>query len=214
MRMIIVRHGESEWNLISRYQGQADTALSELGLRQAEALAQHLSDHHFDALYSSPLKRALHTAEAIARLHPDMTILRDDALMEIHHGEWQGKYANEVTAQYSDGLREWREHPMRSQMPGGESFSNVLKRTLNFKERVYAAHPDSTILVSTHDIIIKVLIADVLQMNMDYINCIWISNATISVIEYAAVDRGFLVSLGDACHLGEFATVRENQNAL
>jgi probable phosphoglycerate mutase len=147
-------------------------------------------------------------------MHPDMSILHDDALMEIHHGEWQGKYADEVMAQYGDGLREWREHPMRSQMPGGESFSNVLKRTLDFKERMVAAHPDQTILVSTHDVVVKVLVADVLQMDMDCINRIWIGNATMSVIEYAAVDRGFLVSLGDACHLGAFATVRENQKAL
>jgi probable phosphoglycerate mutase len=214
MRMIIIRHGESEWNLISRYQGQCDAALSELGQRQAEALAQRLANEPLDAIYTSPLQRASHTARAIAQFHPEVPLSTDDALMEIHHGEWQGKYASEVEEQFSAGLREWREQPMRSQMPGGESFSNVLKRTLEFQERVYAKHQAETIAVSTHDVVIKMLVADVLGMDMNRINRIWISNATISIIEYQAVDRGYLVSLGDGSHLGAFATDRTTQKAL
>lgn len=213
MRMIIVRHGESEWNRIHRYQGQLDAPLSDLGLQQAEALAQRLRNEPLDCIYTSPLQRAAHTAEAIARFHPNVPLHSDDALLEIHHGEWQGKYADEISEQYSDGLREWREHPTRSQMPGGESFSNVLKRTLDFKERLLSEHRDQSVLVSTHDVVIKILVADALGMNMDRMNCIWVTNASISVIEYGQ-HLPYLVSLSEASHLGQLATVRENQKAL
>jgi probable phosphoglycerate mutase len=213
MRMIIVRHGESEWNRIHRYQGQEDASLSELGQRQAEALGEHLKHEPIDAIYTSALQRAAYTADVIARHHPNVPVHHDDALLEIHHGEWQGKFADEVHARYSDGLDEWRWRPTRSQMPGGESFSNVLKSSLEFKERMQATHAGQRVLVSTHDVVVKMLVADALDMNLDRINCIWIANASISIIEYG--DRlPFLLSLGDACHLGALATTKESQKAL
>ncbi len=213
MRLIIVRHGESEWNRIHRYQGQLDAPLSELGLRQAEALATRLKAEPIDYIYTSRLQRAAHTAQAIAAHHPNVPFAYSDALLEIDHGEWQGKYAHEVEAHYGAGLREWREHPTRSQMPGGESFSNVLKRTLDFREELCARHADQTVLVSTHDVVVKILVADALGMNMDRINRIWVTNASISVIEYGT-DLPYLVSLSEACHLGTLASTREGQKAL
>lgn len=215
MRMILVRHGESEWNRIHRYQGQLDAALSELGQRQAAALAERLRSATLAAIYTSPLQRAAYTADAIAQAHPTVPVRRDDALLEIHHGDWQGKYANEVQAEFAAGLQEWRRTPTRSQMPGagGESFSNILKRTLDFKERMLAEHAGETILVSTHDVVLKILLADALSMPMDRINSIWITNASISTIDYSG-EFPFLLSLSDASHLGQLATAFENQKAL
>lgn len=213
MRMIIVRHGESEWNRIHRYQGQLDAPLSELGVRQAEALAERLRTEQIDCFYTSPLQRCSHTTEIISALHPGVSVHQEPALMEIHHGEWQGKYAEEVTAQFSEGLNEWRKYPMRSQMPGGESFTNIYKRSIAFKERMLAAHQEQTIAVITHDVVIKILVADVLDMNMDAINRIWLTNGSISTIVYGE-DMSYLASLSDACHLGDMAVVFGGQKAL
>lgn len=213
MRLIIVRHGESEWNRIHRYQGQLDAPLSELGLRQAEALAERLKNEKIDYIYASTLQRAARTAEAIARYHVGVPFEYSAALLEIHHGEWQGKYAHEIVEQYAEGLAEWRAHPTRSQMPGGESFSNILKRTLDFREQIYAKHSSSTVLISTHDVIVKILVADALGMDMDRINRIWVTNASISVVEYGE-DLPYLVSLSEACHLGTMASTREGQKAI
>ncbi|WP_028458902.1 histidine phosphatase family protein [Chloroflexus sp. Y-396-1] len=213
MRLIIVRHGESEWNRINRYQGQQDAPLSELGRKQAAALGERLKHEKIDVVYSSRLQRAAHTAQAIVAHHPGLEIIYDDALLEINHGEWEGKYLHEIMERYADGLREWRQHPTRSQMPGGESFSNVLKRVLDFRERICNIHANQTVLISTHDVIVKILVADALGMNMDRINRIWVTNASISVIEYGD-DLPYLVSLSEACHLGHLATTREQQHAL
>lgn len=213
MRLIIVRHGESEWNRSGRYQGQFDAPLSELGLQQAEALAARLKSEPIDAIFASHLQRANHTAQAIARHHPAVPFHTDVALLEIHHGDWQGLLTEQVVAQYSDGLQEWRQHPTRSQMPHGESFSNILKRVLDFKERLIGEYDGKNVLVSTHDVVVKILVADALGMNMDRINRIWVTNASISVIEYGD-DLPYLVSLSEACHLGRLETVRENQKAL
>jgi probable phosphoglycerate mutase len=211
--MIIVRHGESEWNRVHRYQGQMDAPLSDLGLRQAEALGERLRNECFDAIFTSPLQRASLTAEAIARFHPDVPYHEEDALLEIDHGAWQGKFAHEIAEEFADGLREWREHPTRAQMPGGESFSNILKRTLDFRERICERYREQTILVSTHDVVVKILVADALGMNMDRINRIWVTNASISVVEYGD-ELPYLVSLSEACHLGTLASTREGQKAI
>lgn len=214
MRLILVRHGESEWNRIGRYQGQLDAPLSALGAQQAEALAERLATEALTAIYSSPLQRARRTAEAIARHHPTLAIQDDPALLEIHHGDWQGLYAPEVRERYAEALEEWRAHPTRSQMPNGESFSNILKRTLDFRERICKQHgKDASVLISTHDVVVKIIIADALGMNMDRINRLWITNASISVVEYTD-ELPFLVSLSEACHLGHLETVREKQEAI
>ena len=125
MRLIIIRHGESEWNRIGRYQGQADVPLSDLGSRQAEALATRLRNEPIHAIFASPLQRASRTAEAVARHHADVPFLVEPALLEIDHGDWQGLMSAEVVEQYGAGLEEWRQYPTRSQMPNGESFSNI-----------------------------------------------------------------------------------------
>jgi probable phosphoglycerate mutase len=213
MRLIIIRHGESEWNRIGRYQGQADAPLSELGLRQAEALAGRLRNERLHAIYTSPLQRAARTAAAVARYHPDVPLYAEPALLEIDHGDWQGLMVDEVKERYADGLREWRMHPTRAQMPNGESFSNILKRVLDFKDRLLLEYPDRSVLISTHDVVVKILVSDVLGMNMDRINRIWVTNASISAIEYGD-DLPYLVSLSEACHLGRLETARENQKAL
>ncbi|MEN9938373.1 MAG: hypothetical protein RLZZ387_4952 [Chloroflexota bacterium] len=213
MRLIIIRHGESEWNRIGRYQGQADAPLSDLGLRQAEALAERLRNERFDAIFTSPLQRAARTAAAVARHHPEVPLVTEPALLEIHHGDWQGLMVHEVKERYADGLGEWRMHPTRAQMPGGESFSNILKRVLDFKDRLLQEREHGSVLVSTHDVVVKILVADALGMNMDRINRIWVTNASISAIEYGD-DLPYLVSLSEACHLGRLETARENQKAL
>jgi probable phosphoglycerate mutase len=213
MRLIIVRHGESEWNRIGRYQGQQDAPLSSLGARQAEALAGRLQREPLDAIFTSPLQRAAKTAEAIARYHPSVPFEHAAALLEIDHGDWQGLMADEVIGRYGDGLQEWRNHPTRSQMPGGESFSNILKRVLDFKESLCKAYSGRNVLISTHDVVVKILVADALGMNMDRMNSIWVTYASFSVIEYGD-DLPYLVSLSEACHLGRLETVRERQKAI
>ena len=213
MRLIIVRQGESEWIRIGRYQGQQDAPLSELGALQAEALAGRLQREPLDAIFASTLQRAARTAQAIAHHHPSVPFQYEPALLEICHGDWEGLMAEEVIERYGAGLAEWRSHPTRAQMPNGESFSNILKRVLDFKDRLCAEFANRNVLISTHDVVVKILVADALGMNMDRINRIWVTNASISVIEYGN-DLPYLVSLSEACHLGRLETVRERQKAI
>lgn len=213
MKLILVRHGESEWNRINRYQGQNDPPLSELGRKQAEAIAKRLSDEQIAVIFTSPLLRAAHTGDAIASFHPSIPVIREHAITEIDHGDWSGCYASDIAARWPDGLREWRETPTRSQMPNGESFSNVLKRVLDFRDRIVSEYAGKTVVIAAHDVIVKILAADALGMHMDRMNTIWAANAALNVLDYSA-RIPILVCLNDTGHLGELAVRRESQQSV
>ncbi len=120
MILFLVRHGESQYNATGRIQGQLDVPLSEIGRRQAAAVAERLATEPLDALYASPLSRALETAQAIATRH-DLKIETDDRLKEIHAGDFQGLTREEMTAKYPDEERRWTAREADFRIGGGET---------------------------------------------------------------------------------------------
>src|SRR5262245_17154670 len=103
--MVLVRHGETDWNREERFQGQLDIPLNDVGRSQATRLKQQLSDFDFDAVYSSPLTRALETARMIAGGVPVQCDMR---LTEVHHGSWQGKTKRDIADRWTDEWNRWQ----------------------------------------------------------------------------------------------------------
>jgi phosphoserine phosphatase len=213
MLLTIVRHGESEWNRLNLYQGQQDSPLSELGLRQVASLGLALRNETFDVIYTSPLQRAAQTAAAVHAHHRHVPLETERALMEISHGDWEGRPAAEIARDFAADLHEWKHRPTRSQMPNGESFSNVLKRVLDFREALQRRHHGQRVLVASHDVICKILIADALAMPMDRINRIWVANTSVTRIDYHD-DPPYLIALADASHLADLAVDHTAQQGL
>ena len=110
MRFIFVRHGETEWNVTGRYQGQTDVPLSEKGRAQAEALGKRFADIHVDEVYSSPLKRAYDTARAIAE-PKGLPIHKVDGIKELNFGEWDGLTKEQLTEQFGEAFVKYRIEP-------------------------------------------------------------------------------------------------------
>lgn len=133
-RLVLIRHGETDWNVEGRYQGQADPPLNERGLAQARRLAEELRDVGLEVLYTSPLRRAAQTARVLAEAL-GLTLHFEPRLMEIHQGEWQGRLWSEIAVLYPDLYRRWQSEPWTVTLPGGESLAQV-------QERVYAALDD------------------------------------------------------------------------
>jgi len=133
-RLILVRHGETAWNVQGRYQGQADPPLNERGLAQAHRLAGQLKDKGLAHIYASPLQRALQTARVLTR-RLDLSLREEPRLMEIHQGSWQGRLQSEIASLYPDQFEAWLTDPWRAAPPGGESLPQV-------QERVHAALDD------------------------------------------------------------------------
>lgn len=158
--IILVRHGETEWNVAETYRGRADIALDEVGIRQAELLGKYLSRLKLDAIYSSPLRRALDTANIVAQ-YQDVAVQVTHGLIDFDYGEWQGLPDQKVAMLYPDLHNEWQANPHLVRMPDGENLDDVAKRALGVVSEVVSKYKGSTVLVS-HRVVNKVLICSLL----------------------------------------------------
>lgn len=183
LRLIVLRHGETDWNQESRYQGCIDTRLSSEGRTQAAAAAQALSPCALTAVYSSPLARARETAEAIARPH-SLAVQTEEAFNEICHGAWEGLTVEEVQAAFPDLYLRWRETPEAVTMPNGESLAQVSDRVLGGLLRLQSHHAGETVCLVTHDVPVRLLILGALGLPPERLWFIGLSATGLSEIEY------------------------------
>jgi len=162
-QIILVRHGETEWNVTEVFRGRIDIGLNETGMKQAELLAEYLRGLRIDAVYSSPLKRALTTAEKIAGCHR-LEVVVTPGLIDLDFGEWQGLPRQEARGRYKELYAQWLSHPERVRMPAGESLDDVRKRAMGVVDEVIAKYEGSVVLVS-HRVVNKVLICALLGLD-------------------------------------------------
>ena len=144
-----IRHGQSQWNRENRWQGHSDIALSPEGEQQALRLRRGLSEVHFDAVYSSDLLRAMHTAELAL---PGCLPLRDGRLREVHFGEFEGLTRAEMTAEQLDRLKIWFQDPYSARVRGGESLTDVAERLQKWQSELPSR---GRIAVFTHGGVIR-----------------------------------------------------------
>ncbi|MDM8000527.1 MAG: histidine phosphatase family protein [Dehalococcoidia bacterium] len=201
--LVLVRHGQTDWNVNGRYMGWIDEALNEEGPRQAAVLADRLADWPVSAVYSSPLKRALATAETIAGKH-SLEVQTLDDLGEMRIGEWEGMYAWDIAARYSELWKAWRASPGDFRMPGGESLNEVRERAIRAFSRMTGGHEGRMVLAVTHDVVVRLLVAHCLGVSQDIYRRLEVGNASVTVIESDG-GRLRLRVLNDTAHLEGFA---------
>jgi len=161
--IILARHGETEWNVEEIFRGRIDIELNETGIKQAELLAEYLSEVKIEAIYSSPLKRALRTAAVIASHHKlEVEIAR--GLIDFNYGKWQGLPHQEVKDKYNELYTEWTSRPDKVKIPAGESLNDVRKRAIGVVDEVTAKYEGTVVLVS-HRVVNKVLICALLGLD-------------------------------------------------
>ena len=161
--IILARHGETEWNVAEIFRGRIDIELNETGIKQAELLADYLGERKIEAIYSSPLKRALRTAAIIARFH-QLNVEITPGLIDFDYGNWQGLPHQEVKDKYEKLYTEWIDNPDQVKMPAGESLNDVRLRAIAVVANVIAKYEDIVILVS-HRVVNKVLICALLGLD-------------------------------------------------
>ena len=151
MQIVLVRHGATDWNLEHRCQGSSDRDLSEIGQRQAEALAERLRQETIHGVYASDLKRARRTAELIS-LHHQLPVIVEQSIRELDHGHLEGLTFNEIKQNYGEFLTRWRSEPAELQVPGGERLVDVAERAWTGLNQIAARHEASdTIIVVSHN---------------------------------------------------------------
>lgn len=161
--IMIVRHGETEWNVGEIFRGRVDIELNETGIKQAGLLAEYLSKIELEAIYSSPLKRAFKTAEIIAGYHK-LDVHIAPGLIDFDFGKWQGLAHQEVKDKYKELYAAWTNHPERVKMPDGEGLDDVRKRATDVVNNLITRYQGAVVLVS-HRVVNKVLICALLGLD-------------------------------------------------
>jgi broad specificity phosphatase PhoE len=198
MRLILIRHGETNWTSRGKFQGATDIGLNEKGRRQCRLLALSLRGQRIDAVYSSDLKRAAETAREIASYH-GLPVWTDSDLREMNYGVLEELTSVELKEKYPDILSEWLNNPEKVRIPDGESIRQVQKRAFRAIQKIYKKYYSRTVVVVSHNITIKILLCRFTGRNFSEFLTLKLHPSSKSVV--VSNDRPEVKVLNDVTHL-------------
>jgi broad specificity phosphatase PhoE len=199
MRVILVRHGQTDWNEEGIFRGSIDVKLNREGLAQAQIIGGRLAGTQPDAIYSSPLSRAAKTAELIASFH-DLNVDFREEFTDIHFGEWQGLKREEARHRYPEIYRVWENNPDKVKIPGAETLDGVRARSIQGLKGILREHNEGTVVIVSHGLTNKVLLCAVLGMGNSDFWKVKQDNGAVNIFKYT--ERGTkLFLMNDTSHL-------------
>ncbi len=204
-RLLLVRHGETDWNRQGRFQGQIDIPLNANGWAQAEAAGGFLAPVPIHRAYTSSMARPRQTAETILASHPGVPLTSTRGLVEIGHGLWEGQLEDEIQAGWPQLLADWKRAPDTVQMPEGETIHDVWVRSLHTWQTIATSlDAGETALVVAHDAVNKTILCALLGLTPADIWTIKQGNGGVTVIDYPQGAQGTAVvaAMNLTAHLG------------
>ncbi len=188
MKFFLVRHGETEWNKLGRFQGHQDISLNERGLSQAKETARAAAEWGHCAIYSSPLVRTVQVAEEIAKVTP-MPLAKEAGLKELSLGELEGVTGQEMREGWPVVFAQWRSNPELMSMPNGESLVELRERAWQVILDIEQKHePEDSVVVISHNFAIRSIVGELLGQPLEYFHRMSLNLA--SVCTFDSDDRG------------------------
>lgn len=209
-RFYLIRHGETQWNKEGRYQGMTDIPLSEPGLAQADLLGKRFHYLPLDALYVSPLQRAMATAKPIEK-ETGVKMVVDEHFREIHFGEWEGKSVPQLQQEYGETYEKFFENPFLHTFPGEGSFDKVMERSVAEFEQLLQKHKGEYVAIVSHGGLLRVMLVGILGMDLPFYRKTWLTNTSITVVDVMENGKRILITLNDKAHL-ELADLWKKEN--
>jgi broad specificity phosphatase PhoE len=204
LRLLLARHGQTDWNAQHRYQGHAPVPLNEIGHRQATALGQRLAHEGIEAIYSSDLPRAWMTAQAVAAAC-DLPVQAEPRIREMDFGQWQGRTHAEIHPDRTGRASGRHQEPLSLAAPGGETLGQLAERVGEALEEARRTQQDRTVLWVTHGGPLRVLLCLVLGLDLERNGQFRTHTASVSEL-HVLPDRTLLALLNDTHHLWSLQT--------
>lgn len=200
-KVIFIRHGQTEWNVTGRYQGQSDVKLTEEGKQQAVKLAENFPVAEVAAIYASDLCRAMVTAETIAEKF-GLKVQPEPAFRELSFGEWEGLTYPQIVENWEDAMANFMQHPDIMEIPGGESFPEVQQRAMTRLNELIQKHEGQTIVVVAHGAVLRTMLTAALHMPLQYLWSIRQFNTAVNIVRYDEGANPTVELLNSTAHLG------------
>lgn len=198
-RFILIRHGQTKWNRVEKYRGRTHLALNKTGRRQAEAVALSIKELPISAIYTSPLKRAIDTANILSK-HTGVPVQILGGLIDIDYGGWQGLSPREVVKQDSELYTKWLKLPHEVRFPNGESLGDVRVRAIAAVEELVPKYNHETVILVSHKVVGQVLLCALLGLDDSHFWQISQDVCAINIFEIKD-DIATITLLNDTCHL-------------
>ena len=200
-KIFLVRHGESQWNVLKKIQGQQDVPLTNKGVFQANQIANRLKDEKIDEIYSSDLTRAFNTAQIIGKLLKlDVTPMEE--FREINFGIWEGMSHEKMLLKDYNELLMWKKEPEKLKVEGAESLKELQLRAMDGVNKITKEKENRNILIVSHSATIKTIILGLLNMNLAHFKNLSINNVSLTIIEFRNYNKVLKV-LNDSYHTKE-----------
>ncbi|HPP06639.1 MAG TPA: histidine phosphatase family protein [Syntrophorhabdaceae bacterium] len=197
-KIYILRHGETQWNKEEIFRGRNDIPLNEVGLKQAELASYYFKDKGIERIFSSPLLRAMQTAEAVSKtVGGDIEIVEE--FIDINFGIWEGLTVKEVEKNFPEDFDIWVKSPQMLNIKGAETLEAVRKRIASGFERILSEKSENLLIV-THRAICKIIVLFLLDMGNEFFWTMKFDPASITLLEKHS-NRYLLVFSNDTCHL-------------
>lgn len=204
MKLVLVRHGETEWNKLGKFQGSQDISLNERGIAQAKETAQAVAEWQHRAVYSSPLSRTMQVAQEISRLS-GKPVEEVPGLQELSLGDLEGVTGEEMRSGWPQVYSAWRDDPASVGMPNGESLAELQERAWNELMKLEEAHLQSqrqeeALILVSHNFAIRSLIGKILGIPLSNFHRMSLSLSSICTVEIDQRGRR-LTSYNSTAHL-------------
>ena len=199
-RLYLIRHGQSEWNILSKVQGQKDARLADLG-RNKQKIGKRLIDEDIDIIYSSDLSRALETAEIISSII-NKPVIESREIREINFGLWEGLTLEEIQDKYAEEYLIWMKSPDKLTLEGAETLESLKNRVMPFVDKIITENKNKNIAIVSHSASLKIIILNLLGIGNGFYKNISLRNVSLSIVECRKYNN-VLTLLNDTSHLKE-----------
>lgn len=197
--ILLIRHGETDWNRERIFRGVFDIPLNDNGRDQARLAAEALRLDKIDAAYTSPLSRAVETADIVLEPHGINATLHQ-GLLDFDYGDWTGKRESDVTKRWPEEHATWNSRPHSIRVPGGDTLQDVFDRTFGAMEAVAKEHDGQTVALFAHRVVNKLLVIGALGLNLDRFPFIVQGNCCIN--KFVRTESGYIIEfINDTAHV-------------
>ncbi|MGL5346991.1 MAG: histidine phosphatase family protein [Peptostreptococcaceae bacterium] len=206
----IVRHGQTNWNILGKTQGHGNSDLTQKGEEQAKELAEAINNYPIDLIFSSDLGRALQTAEIVGD-KIEIKVEKTESLREMGFGVWEGLLINEIKRDHATTYDTWRNEPHLVDIEGGETLHIIKERVDKFITELNEKYDNKHILLVSHSVTVRVMLLSFLNSGMENIYRIKQDNTALNIVEFK--DYGPVVQkMNDTSHIKN--NVKLNNSAL